>query len=221
MTSEDVARYLADHPDFFEQHPQVLTQMQLPHSQGGAVSLMERQAQMQRERVRALEARLAELTRYGSENDVLADKLVAWAAALLAQGDTLALPGSVLAELKRIFDVPHAALRLWGLRPLFAQLACAQPVSEDAVRLAASMAVPYCGPNAGFEAASWLAEDGGAAGSVQSLALLPLRAPAGDAPFGLLVLGSADAERFRADSGTAFLMRIAHLAGAALSRLHG
>jgi uncharacterized protein YigA (DUF484 family) len=221
MNPEDVARYLADHPAFFEQHPQVLTQMQLPHSQGSAVSLMERQAQMQRERIRALEARLAELARYGNENDALADKLVAWSAALLAQSDTLTLPGTLLADLKRIFEVPHAALRLWGLRPLFAQLPCAQPVGEDVARLAASMAVPYCGPNAGFEAAGWLTEDGAAAGAVKSLALLPLRTRAGEAPFGLLVLGSSDAERFGSEMGTAFLVRIATLAGAALSRLHG
>ena len=71
MNPEDVARYLADHPAFFEQHPQVLTQMQLPHSQGSAVSLMERQAQMQRERIRALEARLAELARYSSSTSAL------------------------------------------------------------------------------------------------------------------------------------------------------
>ncbi|MFN7572640.1 MAG: DUF484 family protein [Betaproteobacteria bacterium] len=220
MNATDVAQYLAEHSDFFEQHPEVLAVLQVPHPQNGqAVSLMERQAQMQRERVRALEARLAELVRYGAENDALADKLVAWSAALVAHSDTLTLPSTVLTQIKRVFDVPHATLRLWGIRPLFAQLPCAQPAGEDAMRLAASMAAPYCGPNSGFDAAGWLAEDGATPGSVQSLALLPLRAAAGEAPFGLLVLGSADAERFRAGMGTAFLLRIASLAGAALSRL--
>lgn len=220
MDDNAVAQYLAEHPDFLEQRPDVLALLQVPHlANGGAVSLMERQAQMQRERIRALESRLAELVRYGAENDALADKLVAWSAALVAHGDTLTLPSTVLAEIKRVFDVPHAALRLWGIRSLFAQLACAQPAGEDAVRLAASMAAPYCGPNSGFDAAAWLAEDGAQPGAVQSVALLPLRAAAGEAPFGLLVLGSPDAERFRAGMGTAFLVRIASLAGAALSRL--
>jgi hypothetical protein len=131
----------------------------------------------------------------------------------------LALPETLVTELKARFDVPHAALRVWEVRPLFAQLLCARPVGEDTRRLAASMAVPYCGPNAGFEAAQWLAEDGAAPETVRSVALLPLRAQNGEAPFGLLVLGSPAAERFGADMGTAFISRIGALAAAALSRL--
>ncbi|RYF66266.1 MAG: DUF484 family protein, partial [Comamonadaceae bacterium] len=60
------------------------------------------------------------------------------------------------------------------------------------------------------------------AAQVQSLALLPLREGAldGETPaFGLLVLGSPDAQRFGADMGTDFLVRIAELASAALTRL--
>ena len=57
------------------------------------------------------------------------------------------------------------------------------------------------------------------AGSVQSLAMLPLRVGADPETFGLLVLGSADKDRFQITMGTAFLERIAELASAALSRL--
>ena len=39
--------------------------------------------------------------------------------------------------------------------------------------------------------------------------------------FGLLVLGSADKDRFHITMGTAFLERIAELASAALARLRG
>jgi len=57
---------------------------------------------------------------------------------------------------------------------------------------------------------------------VTSLALLPLRpgAAGSTAPaFGMLVLASPDAQRFRSGIGTDFLERIAELASAALSRL--
>ena len=220
MDDNAVAQYLADHPDFLLRHPELVAVLEVPDlRQGQAVSLVERQAQIQRERIRALEARLAELLRHGAENDAIADRLARWARTLLAQSDTLALPVLLLEELKRVFGLPHAALRVWNVRPLFAPLLCARAVGEDTQRLAASMAAPYCGPNTGFEAAQWLAEDGAAAGSVHSLALLPLRATEGEAPFGLLVLGSADAQRFQAGMGTAFLERIASLAAAALSRL--
>ena len=58
--------------------------------------------------------------------------------------------------------------------------------------------------------------------AAQSLALLPLRGGSIDSAtpaFGLLVLGSPDAQRFDATMGTEFLSRMAELASAALQRL--
>jgi uncharacterized protein YigA (DUF484 family) len=52
------------------------------------------------------------------------------------------------------------------------------------------------------------------------VAVVPLREDPDEAAFGVLVLGSDDAQRFTADMGTDFLLRIADMAGAALSRLY-
>jgi hypothetical protein len=217
LHAQDIAQYLVDHPDFFDQHPELLSGMQLPHPHNGqAISLVERQSLMLRERIKALEMRVAEMVRHGQENDAIADKLVNWTRALLLETDLSALPGTLIAELKRVFDVPHAGLRLWNAVPAVADQECAHPVESDTVRLANSMRVPFCGSNVGFEAASWL-EDSGA--SVQSIAMLPLRVGADPETFGLLVLGSADKDRFQITMGTAFLERIAELASAALARL--
>ena len=54
---------------------------------------------------------------------------------------------------------------------------------------------------------------------ILSIALLPLRAGAGEPAFGLLVLGSPDPTRYAADMGTEFLVRIGEIASAALTRL--
>jgi uncharacterized protein len=217
LQAQDIAQYLADHPDFFDQHPELLSSMQLPHPQNGqAISLVERQSLMLRERIKALEMRVAEMVRHGRENDAIADKLVNWARALLLETDAAALPDALVAELKRIFDVPHAGLRLWSAAPVVADQACAQPVESDTISLANSMRVPFCGSNVGFEAASWIDDEGA---SVQSLAMIPLRVGADPQTFGLLVLGSADKDRFQITMGTAFLERIAELASAALARL--
>ena len=78
-----------------------------------------------------------------------------------------------------------------------------------------SLTAPYCGVNSGFEAASWLPEPALA----QSLALLTLRTAPGADAFGMLVMASPDAERFRSDMGTEFLTQIGDLAAAALTRL--
>lgn len=217
MRSDDVARYLADHPDFFEQHPELLADIAIPHPQNGqAISLVERQSMILRGRIHALEARIAQMIRHGEENDAIADRMVQWSRALLAEADPARLPQRVVDELLRLYAVPFGAVRLWGLKPEFAHLPAAAPVSDDVKRLAASMVAPFCGSNVGFEPVHWL--DAGD-GVVQSLAMLPLRVGASPEAFGLLVLGSPDKERFHITMGTAFLTRIGELASAALARL--
>lgn len=216
LQADDIAHYLVRHQDFFEQHPQLLSQMQLPHPHDGqAISLVERQSLMLRERVKALEGRVAEMVRNGQENDAIAEKLIAWVRSLLTETEEAALPATLIGELKRIFEVPHAALRLWSTKPALATLDCARAVESDTITFANSMRVPFCGSNVGFEAASWL----GPEGVVKSVALLPLRVGASPETFGMLVLGSADADRFHSSMGTAFLERIGELASAALARL--
>jgi uncharacterized protein len=217
LRSDDVARYLAEHPAFFEQHPELLADIAIPHPQNGqAISLVERQSMILRGRINALEARIAQMIRHGEENDVIADRMVQWSRALLAEADAARVPQVALGELQRLFDVPFGAVRAWNVRPEFAQLPAATAVSDDVKRLASSMVAPFCGSNVGFEPVRWL--DAGE-GAVQSVAMLPLRVGASPEAFGLLVLGSPDKERFHITMGTAFLTRIAELASAALSRL--
>jgi len=216
MQVQDIANYLAGHPDFFDQHPELLTSLQLSHPQNGqAISLVERQSMMLRERIKTLESRVADMVRNAQENDAISSHLVSWTRALLLEDDAAALPDRVVGTMKEVFSVPHCALRLWSVKPAYAALACARPVTSDTILLANSMRAPFCGSNVGFEAATWF--DDGA--YVQSLAMLPLRVGADPATFGLLVLGSADKDRFQIGMGTTFLERIAELASAALARL--
>jgi uncharacterized protein YigA (DUF484 family) len=217
LHADDVARYLNEHPDFFDQHPELLGLLNVPHPQSGqAISLVERQSLLLRDRIRGLETRTAELLRHGQENDVIADRMVHWARTLLGERDPARLPDLAVEELKRTFSVPHGAARLWQVAPEYAYLPVGAPVGADAIRLANSMQAPFCGSNVGFEAASWMSADESA---VQSLAMLPLRVGGATDAFGLLVLGSPDKDRFQITMGTTFLARIAELASAALSRL--
>ena len=219
ITEDDIADYLGNTPDFFERHAELLAAVHLnsPHS-NRAVSLQERQAQMLREKIKALEHRIMYMIRNGNENVMLSDKLLRWARTLFLVTDPQDLPGQMVNEIHVQFSVPQVGIKVWGVAPQFAHAAFAQGVSEDAKLFTSSLMEPFCGVNAGFEAVSWLPEPQAAT----SLAILPLRAgPAGStAPaFGLLVLASPDAQRFNSAMGTDFLERIAELASAALSRL--
>lgn len=219
ITEDDIANYLANTPDFFERHAELLAAVQLnsPHS-NRAVSLQERQAQMLRDKIKMLEHRLMDMMRNGHDNLLLTDKLLQWARSLFLATDPLALPGEMAAEIQDQFAVPQVGIKVWDVAPQFAQADFAQGVSDDAKLFASSLSEPFCGVNTGFEVVSWLPDPQAAA----SLAILPLRSgPLGStAPaFGLLVLASPDAQRYNSTMGTDLLARIAELASAALSKL--
>ncbi len=214
ITEADIANYLVHTPGFFERHAELLASVQLtsPHGQR-AVSLQERQMEMLRERIKGMELRIVEMVRHGQENLAIADRLHRTTRRLLVTADASALPVRLVDTLKHEFLIPQATVRLWNLGNEHADQPWAQAVSDDAKSFASSLTVPYCGVNAGFEAARWLDDPG----TVMSLALVPLRQ--GDSCFGLLVLGSPDPTRYSADMGTDFLSRIGDVAAAALSRL--
>jgi uncharacterized protein len=216
ITELDIANYLANTPGFFERHAELLGAIQItsPHGQR-AVSLQERQMEMLRERIKGLELKIVEMIRNGQDNVAIADRLHRWIRTILLTTEAAELPLAMVAELKRQFLIPQAAIRLWGADPRFDAESFAAPVSDDVKSLAASLVLPYCGVNAGFEAAGWLDD----ASTVMSLALIPLRQGGADGSFGLLVLGSPDPTRYSADMGTEFLMRIGEVASAGLSRL--
>ena len=119
-----MARYLRDHPEFFEQHPDLLASITVPHPHGGrAISLHERQLEVLREKIRVIERKLADLIRIGQENDAIGDKLLRWTRQLLLIKDAAHCPTAVIDGLRRLFAVPQVTLRLWGLREAYLDLA--------------------------------------------------------------------------------------------------
>jgi len=216
ITESDIAKFLVETPGFFERHAELLATIQLtsPHGQR-AVSLQERQMEMLREKIKGLEFRIVEMIRHGQENTAIADRLHRWTRAILLTQNPSDLPEVMVRELKHEFIVPRAALRVWGAADPFAALRFAQGASDDLRTFAASLTLPYCGVNSGFEACNWLDDPA----TVASIAMIPLRRGSSPGAFGLLVLGSPDPTRYSADMGTEFLARIGEIASAGLSRL--
>lgn len=217
MNAHDVAQYLQENPDFFERHAELFASLRVPGPHGGsAVSLAERQVGGLRDRLRASDARLAELVRNARENEIISDNMLLWLRGLLIERDAQRLPDTLVKTLASGFTVPDVALRLWGIEDAPAEAVAsgwAQPVPDDVRSFANSLMAPYCGQNSGFAVAGWLSEH------VRSMAMIPLRVGIAPQAFGLLVLGSPDPERFASSLGTGFLARIGELASASLSRL--
>lgn len=219
ITEDDIANYLVNTPDFFSRHAELLGAVQLTSPHGNrAVSLQERQAEMLREKIRALEHRVMDMVRHGNENVVIADRLHRWTRGLFEVADARELPDTIAGEIREQFMVPQTAIKVWDVDGAYASEPFAQGVSADARTFASSLTQPYCGVNAGFEAVNWL----GDTAMALSVALLPLREgplESTGAAFGMLVLASPDPQRFASGMGTDFLERIAELASSALARL--
>lgn len=213
LAAKDVAQYLKDHPEFFDQYADVLAQISIPDPHGGrAVSITERQIGTLRDQMKRLEGKLGELIRFGEENDALLGKTHRLVVALVGAPDTAAVLRVLYAHLGGDYDVPHVAVRLWDVpgdpdAPEFT------PMSAEAHNFAATLQRPYCGAGSGPDVLAWFGERGG---NVRSLALVALRHDG--KTFGLLALGSEDVQRFYPEMGTLYLERIGEVAAAALAR---
>ena len=243
MNPQDVADYLQQHPEFLAEHANVFATLTVPHPHGGrAIPLAERQMVTLREKNRALELKVAELMRFGQENDAIAERLARWTRMLLLQRAPRLMPETLTGSLEEIFSVPQVALVVWDAAEDFANEARAMDASAELIAFVTSLQSPYCGapeheaahaaalfqkttaevlqePTTDGAAIDADATDATAGADVRSIALIPLHRGASAKAFGVLALGSADARRFHEGMGTEFLSRIGETASAALTRL--
>lgn len=212
MKAEEVAQFLNQHPEFFEDYAEMLAEVSIPHPHGGrAIPISERQILSLREKVRRLESKLGELIRFGEQNDAITDKLHRMTLALIAARDIAGVLHVLGFNLREDFAVPHVAVRVWGS---FAQ-ECVSPsgeVSEEARGFGQGLNGPYCSAHAMADTAAWF---GDSATHLRSFAYVPLRA--GEV-FGLLALASEDPQRFYPEMGTLYLRRLGEIAAASLLR---
>jgi uncharacterized protein YigA (DUF484 family) len=71
LDDEQIVDYLRAEPDFFQRHPNLLSELNLPHDTGQAVSLIERQVAILRERNMQMRRRMNELLQAAKDNDEL------------------------------------------------------------------------------------------------------------------------------------------------------
>jgi uncharacterized protein len=215
LDASEIAQYLKDHPEFFDHYADLLAQIQIPSPHGDkAISITERQMSALRDKARQLETKLAELIRFGEENDAIGDKVHEFAVALAAAADLPAALRAIYGHLGGAFAVPHVVVRLWAGNDAGPE---SVPTLGSIHVAVAALKHPYCGPSAGQETADWFGDQGNHSGHVRSMAQIPLRR--GDETFGVLVLASEELHRFYPEMGTLYLERIGALASAALGRL--
>ena len=219
-TEQAVQDYLEDHPDFFERHPELLSQLRLPHASGAAVSLVERQVSVLRQKDLKLERQLKELLAVARDNDALAGKIHELSMQLLS-AISLADTVRVIEETMRAsFSADHAVL------VLFADPAAVEDVDagrffraierdDDTLKPFSTFldsSAPRCGKARDSQLEFLFHGD---AADVGSVAMIPLGQKCA---VGFLAAGSVDADRYHPGMSIDFLGRVSELVTAALSR---
>lgn len=114
MDDDDIRDFLIEHPDYFQRNQDLLGLLQVPHASGAAVSLVERQVSVLRERNVDLRHRLRELGATAKDNDQLFSATRALVLALLDARDLAGLQTALVNVLRENFDTEYAALLLFA-----------------------------------------------------------------------------------------------------------
>lgn len=216
--AEQVLAYLARHPDFFLRHEAILAELELPHRAGAAVSLVERQVALLRERNIDSRQRLTRLIETARENDELFSKTRRLILALLEAESLERLAQVLVLGLRREFDVEHARLLL-----IEDAASHWQQGGERIAREAAEVTLNGV-----------MRQDRPVSGPLRPLAREALFGAQGDEvlssvvvtvahahPIAIVALGSPDARRFHGEMGTMFMELIGDVLQRLLPRFTG
>lgn len=220
VSEQTVHDFLAAHPDFFERHATLLSSLHLPHASGGAVSLVERQVSVLRQKELKLERQLKELIRVARDNDVLSAKIHELALHLLSAGTLQNTIAAVEEALRSGFGADQAVLVLFGDPEAFDDIEAGRffrVVGRDDDGLK-----PFSTFLNGTSARCGRIRDSqreflfrGDADETGSAALVPLGDGTG---IGFLAIGSVDNERFHPGMSIDFLTRLGDLVAGSLKR---
>ena len=214
IDAEQVADYLGKNPDFFMSHPALLEVMSVPHNAGKAVSLVERQTSLLRERNRQLTLHMGDLIDIARHNDSQFEKTKRMVLALLDSATLDDVAVALEESLCRDFYGDATSLVLFADQPLNVNnLTMIPRPTAGVVESLIKTNLPTCGQLQLVENRFLFGDE---ANEVHSAAVVPL--VKGDA-IGLLAIGSHDPYYFQRSQGTLFLSYVGEVLSRVVSRI--
>lgn len=213
LSEEQVRDYLKQNGDFLQRNPDMLDHLHISHASGSAISLVEKQVSVLRERNIDMRHRLNTLTANARDNDLLYEQTRQLILALLEARSVDALYTAFMDAMKNRFKVDYASMILFGEATDEGQ--CRMESAEKArIEIGALLRgrKPVCGVLRKDELA-FLFPDAGEVGSAALVALTH------GEELGLIAVGSADANRYSGNMGTLFLTHVADVIVRLLPRL--
>ncbi len=218
LTDEHVAQYLRAHSDFFTQHPELLEDLSVPHATGEAISLIERQVGILRNKNQQLERELHQLIAVAKENQQVSSKLHTFMLSVVAARGFGVSLSSIRDLLHADFPDTKVSIRLFGILPDITlkdckRIAATLPKSKLTQALFSSHArgVVFLTKRQ-ISNVFKRAPDNKPIHSAVAVALRKRQ------PLGILFLGSTDAQRFQSNMGTFFLGNLGEIISAKLQQ---
>ena len=215
LAPAQVSYFLRQNPDFFVGRDDLLLKMTLPHQRGSAISLVERQVALLRERAMDYRHQLAQLTENARDNEKLFERLQLLVLSLLDCNDLVQLVDVISDSLNHEFGIEFHALILFDQPSLPVR---SVPVKEAVNALGSIMisGKAICGQVTEDKLDFLFQEQ---AGEVHSVAIIPLNYPLGEPrQLGVLAMGSRDKRHFRASMGTVFISYLGEVLSRILAR---
>jgi uncharacterized protein YigA (DUF484 family) len=112
---EAVTRFLEQTPDYFLRHPELLAALAVPHPETGrAVSLVERQVRVLRDRNESMARELKDLLAIARDNDQLGERVQRFALAMIDSASLDEVLDTAQDMLRQEFGLEGVAVRLAG-----------------------------------------------------------------------------------------------------------
>lgn len=208
LSDEQVAEFLRHNRDFFKQHLDLLSELNIPHDVA-VPSLLERQVNTLREQRQSLSAKIEQLIANARENESLSEDMHQF---LLALMDAYTLDDVFIVidhYLRMEFSADAVAIRLVDPymdeteqeNNVVSLLEYNQTSAIDSILMAGG---PTCG-QLSREVMYYLFGD--EASDIESTAVVPIIDNHGTV-YGIIAIGSSDAQRYQANMGTMFLRRL-------------
>jgi len=217
LTEDAIADYLQANPEFFERHSGLLNSLRLPHDAGGpAVSLVERQVLVLRQKNLKLERKLKDLLDVARSNDALAARIHTLAMLMLAAPDQAGVVQVLEEQLRVSFNADQSVLVVFEdpaggeATGRFLRVVDRNDPAIASFRTFLEANAPRCGQVRDAQRDFLFG-----AGNIEigSVALVPLGAKS---EVGFLAVGSRDSDHFHPGMSIDFLARLGELVSCAL-----
>lgn len=205
ITAEDVADFLDKHPEFFMEHPESLSRLEVPHTGSGvAISLVERQVQVLREQNQLIRKQLHELIEIARQNEELARRMHKLALTLMDAAEPKDIFSTLYDNLRKNFHADKVAVRLFAGPSFIDTYAGPEFAGQDAEEKSLFKTMietlePICGRMKQQQQVFLFGDDGN---RIASSVMVPLHGPGWG---GILSIGSFDPQRFQPGMGVELL----------------